>query len=160
FKPAQQTSLSDLVATLAGLKQLQPEAEKQPDPFAVVTRVLDMTEKIQERTGGNSTGATWTDLISDGLGMAKPIVEGIVARVPVPQVPMLGAAPSLPVSPVPAVAPFTSPSPLNSPTSNPTPAVNSQPSVSQPPQATQGDPQMLALLPYVPWLRAVLQQFA
>ena len=162
FQPKKETSLAEMVGALASMKQLQPEVPKEPDQFGLISKVLELTDKIQERAGGNSTGSNWIDVLRDALGAAKPVLEGLAAKIPAMQVavPMLGAPP-MPAGPL-APASVVSTAGITPNSGAPlrtAPAAVSSAAVgsvdSNTVSVTGADPMMQ----HLPWLKGVLGQF-
>lgn len=127
-------SLADVTQTMANLKQMQGGEETKLDHF------VKMLEVAQNLGGKSGSDTNWLDILKEGLGMARPAIEGLVAsaahRLPAPSPGMMPGSTS-PLSLM--TTPATSPVP-------PTAPVSAFAGV-------EGDP-MLRLLP---WLKNQLE---
>lgn len=147
-------TVTDMVNALGALKQLEPPAVKAPDALAEIEKVgalLERAKAIVGEGGGSSTGATWVDVIRDGLAGVKDLIaSGAGAQI----IGRLSARPPMIPQPVLIPAPSSASSPGASP-ANVSPASTEGGTTSgastEPVQG--GD---MGLMTFLPWLRATL----
>lgn len=124
-----ETSMTEMVNTLAGLKQLQT-------PESSLSKIEEFSKMIEAVRGlipeGKDTGSTWVDLVRDGIQTVGPALAGALTRQPQP-------APVVPRIASPDVA-------------NPVPLPEAPPNVAQAETAAAGEP----MLKLIGWLKGNL----
>lgn len=78
--PAQQSSVTELVAALGTLKKLEPPAAATPADTLV--KMMELGMKMGKRgteAGGETEATTWLDLAREVLNEAKPIIKQAIA---------------------------------------------------------------------------------
>jgi hypothetical protein len=149
--------VGELVQGLAALKGLEPEREKAPSLAQQLDQLTALLAKAKELLPENAsaTGATWIDLLRDGIASAKPVLEGLAQRAlggvpPRPGIPMMGPVIMPPAQlPGPAVVSPSAPVPSSPPASQ-----NGGAGSAVPVSGTEP----VGVVSLLPWLSAMLQQ--
>lgn len=149
-QPVAAPSITEMVAALAGLKQLQG-ADRQGSELDSVLKGMELAHKLQSKDGETN----YLDLVRDFLPMAKPVIERLGQAIPVrtpPQQPPTDQVTrdllSLPgAMPNAGDSGATPPAEARS-TAGGSPAPDSQP-------VGQGDDAVMLTL--IPWLRQQLE---
>jgi hypothetical protein len=150
FKP-RENQVSELVQGLAALKGLTPDPPKPEGLESQLDRILGVMDKLREAKGEPpSTGATWVDIVRDGIAGARPLLEGLAGRLvtpgaglpPMPPRPMI-AAPIAPFGPTSTASPASSAAPVSAPAGPP------QGNGDVTPQTAPAQP----VVSFLPWLR-------
>jgi hypothetical protein len=150
------SEVGELVQGLAALKGLTPDPPKPEGLESQLDRIMGVMEKLKEAQGAqSSTGATWVDIVRDGISALKGPAEALAGRLIAPGLPALPPTPMI-VGP----APF-------GPTSMPTPAPGSGAPLSSAPTSPPGGngdssaaaqpPPVQPVMSFLPWLRDNLQ---
>jgi hypothetical protein len=111
-------------------------------------------DKLKEAKGETpSTGATWVDIVRDGIQGARPLLEGLAGRLIAPGMPTLPPRPMLPPPPfgptsISPPAPGSAAPPSTAPTP---PGGNGENSAAAQPPPVQ------PVMSFLPWLRDNLQ---
>jgi hypothetical protein len=149
LKP-RENQVTELVQGLAALKGLNPDPPKPEGLESQLDRIMGVMDKLKQAQGEqSSTGATWVDIVRDGISALKGPAEVLAGRLLSPGLPTLPARPMLS-----APAPF-------GPTSAPAPAPSTGAPVSPPAGAagppSNGDSAPVGVISLLPWLRDNLQ---
>jgi hypothetical protein len=151
LKP-RENQVTELVSGLAALKGLSPDPPKPEGLESQLDRILGVMDKLKEAQGSSqsSTGATWVDIVRDGISALKGPAEALAGRLMAPGAPgMMAMPPPMLLPPIPqgptSVPP---PSPVVSSAAPPSPPVGAPP-------ANGGSP--VGVVSFLPWLRDNLQ---
>jgi hypothetical protein len=158
LKP-RENQVTELVQGLAALKGLSPDPPKPEGLESQLDRILGVMDKLKEAQGAgqSSTGATWVDIVRDGISALKGPAEVLAGRLMSP--PGLPALPPMPMITAPTPfgptsAPAVSAAPIQ-PTGTVAPG-SAPPSAGHAAQPANGG-STVGVVSFLPWLRDNLQ---
>jgi hypothetical protein len=157
LKP-RENQVSELVQGLAALKGLTPDPPKPEGLEAQLDRILGVMDKLKEAKGGEpSTGATWVDIVRDGISALKGPAEALAGRLMTPGVPMLPPLPMI-THPTPQGPTSVAPSSLSqSPNAGGAAPASSAPGAPGATAPSNGGNTPVGVVSFLPWLRDNLQ---
>lgn len=146
LKMFERTSVTDMVSGLAALKGLVPEPKKPEGLEEQLDRVVAVMERVEGLRGKSepSTGATWLDLVRDGLGSVKELIAARAA----------GGGGMLPTMMAPPSLPHVQPPGPAAPAS---PSTAGESSTVAPPSGAPTRGNGVGVISMLPWLRATLE---